>query len=342
MRLVPLLLRALFPLLATLPTSGCHTEGRPGREPVENRLYDLSHSLPIAEQRHERRTFDVGAPQARASMLGGWSWNERRADGTTFAWSQGPESILEIFLLERRPFELRARAFAHPALTAAGTLSAEIELNGFGLGSVAIGESLSDVALPVPVDSQVLGNNRLVLRPSRVHEQPDRSPSIAWDRLALVEPSWHAEGVPQETHGERLSPAQARCGGVVLPAGIQVAWPLELGPGQELLLDGLHFRPEQEDPGPTLRVLLETADRSELLRSIDTDVVRVVVPLPLAEPSPAWLLLQTSPVGGGRVELDRAWVVRANGSDATKLGAGAWDAPSLDVATPPEESPEPR
>ncbi len=131
---------------------------------------------------------DVGTPEARAWLRKGWSRDEV-GGGRTFAWSDGPESEVELFLAVPRDVPLTLRGEPYKAL---GVPPQEVSLvlNGEAVGQVFPGAQDSRVVLPERLLRA--GTNRLVLRYAWTRSpwqetggQADdrRRLAVAWDVL---------------------------------------------------------------------------------------------------------------------------------------------------------------
>lgn len=179
----------LFCLLALAAfLAGCGKAPR-SEGPLET-ILDLTTHLGEAEIEREPGIVDVGTPGARAWLREGWSRDETEG-GRTFAWSDGPESVVEFFLAASRdvPLTLRGAAYSVP-----GAVAQEVSLllNGEEAGRIGIGAGSSDQRVVLPERLLRAGTNRLVLRyawtrspwqESGGRQDDRRRLAVAWDLL---------------------------------------------------------------------------------------------------------------------------------------------------------------
>lgn len=145
-------------LLLCLLLTACGKDEAP-QVPLET-LLDLTTALGAAEIEREPGLVDVGTPEARAWLREGWSRDEVDG-GRTFAWSDGPESVVELFLAVPRDVPLTLRGEPYKVL--GGTpQEVSLVLNGKEVGRVLPGPQESRVVLPERLLKA--GTNRLVLR----------------------------------------------------------------------------------------------------------------------------------------------------------------------------------
>jgi arylsulfatase A-like enzyme len=147
---------------------------------------DLSVAGPRTRVVTEPVAIDIGTVGARDHLGAGWYYDERRRDdGTTFVWSRGAASQLRFHLGWRRDLglELTGRPFHYAG---AAPQEVTVELNGTRVGEPLVldGPAERPVRVRLPARLQEVGENRLVLRYSRVDAPAEVVPS-ADDRREL-------------------------------------------------------------------------------------------------------------------------------------------------------------
>ena len=136
---------------------------------------------------------DFGDGATRGHLLDGWSRDEQLEDGTTFVWGLGSSSTLRFEVLELADLVLTARVWPYRE---PGGPRQEItfELNGERLGTRRLKPGLRPLEILLPAESQLLGENRLVLRygwhrpAAGATDSPPteaRALAVAWDELTL-------------------------------------------------------------------------------------------------------------------------------------------------------------
>ncbi len=183
-----LLIHLLLLLCLLAPLAGCRKDGAP-QAPLQT-ILDLTAGLEIAEMEREPGLVDVGTPEARAWLRKGWAGDER--DGArTFAWSDGPESEVELFLAFARDVPLTLQGKPYPA-PGAPAQEVSLVLNGKEAGRITVGPSGGESRTVLPERLLRPGTNRLVLRyawtrspweESGGREGDHRHLAVAWDAL---------------------------------------------------------------------------------------------------------------------------------------------------------------
>lgn len=233
--------RPLFLLLLSFTVlAGCGGDGKPA-EPLEP-LYDLTEGLDVAEIDHEPGIVDLGTPEARPLLRGGWSRDEG-----AYVWSDGPESELDFFLAVPRdvPLTLRGEPYRFP-----GALPQEVSLilNGESFEKITVDGK--DQRVVLPERHLRAGTNRLVLRYSwtRSPQADPRRLAVAWDLLRF------------ETGVDATARVRAAGSQLALPFGWRVTSYLRVPKGATLTLEDLRLRDDK--PG-TLRVTLQSEQGEE-------------------------------------------------------------------------------
>ena len=140
--------------------AGCGTPPVPAPAPLQP-IHPLAAELSTAELASETAEIDLGTHEGAAHLVSGWSWNERSRDGTTFVWSTGEESVVELFVARVRPLALRLRCRAHrfgrsapQGLEVAVGERVVAELRSLG-ATVATGRFRTDMAVELVNDGPV-------------------------------------------------------------------------------------------------------------------------------------------------------------------------------------------
>jgi arylsulfatase A-like enzyme len=196
--------------------------------------YDLVAEFPVAEIARERSTIDIGTAEARPLLVDGWSWDETRSDGTTFAWGTGEASELEMFLAQPRELHatLRCVPFRYPG---APPQRVAVSINGTSIGGLSLKPGVHDYPLGVPREVVVAGRNRITLgygfhsRPSEVRESEDeRDLAVGWELIRFDEMA--EPGAPWVDSGSAE---------LFVPFGTEVVFYLDLEDGSRLRIDSL-------------------------------------------------------------------------------------------------------
>jgi arylsulfatase A-like enzyme len=271
-------------VLAQAATLAC----APAPDLVET--HDLAAEFAVAEIERERSVIDLGTDDARPLLVDGWSWDETRRDGTTFAWGLGEASEIDLFLAEPRKLQvtLRCFPFQYPG---APDQRVGISVNGKPTNGVELRPGLREYSLMIPAEVLVAGRNRITLayayhrRPTDVRDSADeRSLAVGWDWIRFEESA---------SPGEPMVGAGA--GELFVPFGTEVAFYLDLKDGSRLRFEGL--------------AASEDAGRLEVWWAVDGHIERQVaalepaekpvdVELPIGFPGPTRIGLRA--VGAGR------------------------------------------
>jgi arylsulfatase A-like enzyme len=160
-----------------------------GRAPDLVPTHDLIAEFPVAEIARERSVIDFGTDATRPLLIDGWSWDETRRDGTTFAWGTGKVSELEMFLAE--PTQLRGTLRCFPfRFPGAPDQWVDVSVNEITIGRVNLKPGIHQYLLTFPPDVLLPGRNRVTLayayhrRPSDVRNSEDeRDLAVGWDSI---------------------------------------------------------------------------------------------------------------------------------------------------------------
>lgn len=251
------LLLLLLCLLA--PLAGCGKDAKP-QAPLQT-LLNLPAILGIAEIEREPGFVDVGTPEARAWLRKGWSWDETDG-GRTFAWSDGPESEVELFLTSPRDVPLTLRGKPYPA-SGAPVQEVSLVLNGEEAGRITVAPSGEASRAVLPERFLRAGTNRLVLRYAWTRspreetggrETDPRHLAVAWDALRF------------ETGVDEKGRVRAAGDQLAIPFGWRVT--TYLRPPAGAVLSWAELRSRDGRPGE-LWVTLRNEDSAE-----DEDAVR--------------------------------------------------------------------
>jgi arylsulfatase A-like enzyme len=289
---------------------------------------DLIADLDLADVRREPGLVDLGTPEARPLLRGGWSVDEGEA-AHTFVWSDGPESELALFLTAARvvPLTLKGSPFG---VAGASPQTVTLRLNGAEVGMATILPNDAEVRVVLPKRQLHPGENRLVLRyawtrspweASGGQSDDRRQLGVSWDLLRF------GTGVDEE--------GRVRAAGdqLALPFGRRLDSFLRLPPGAVLAMDDLRSRGGEAGE---LRVTLqpEGGEEREVAR-LQPGSGPVILALGDAGPGPARLSLAAvsgkpgEPAGSGLV-LRRPAVAapRAGTASATGVRPAAMVAPA--------------
>jgi choline-sulfatase len=247
-------LLVLISLLGLL--AGCGDAKQPGAS--RETVHDLIADLDLMEMQREPGLVDVGTPEARELLRKGW-WLDEAEGGRTFAWSDGPESELELFLAVPRdvPLTLRGTPYQDPAVPSQPPQEVTIVLNGETVGKVTVAPDGREARVVLPQRHLRAGENQLVLRYAWTRSPwngrsggigGEHRRAVAWDLLRFETGVDEASRV--RTVGDRLA----------LPFGWRIDSYLRLPAGATLNLDDLRLRGSQRGE---LRVTLRPADGTE-------------------------------------------------------------------------------
>jgi choline-sulfatase len=241
----------LLPLLLAAAVVACSGEpSDPRREPV----HDLIAELALAEVRREPGVVDLGTPEARALLLWGWSHDEA-ADGRTFVWSDGPESVMEVFLAAPRDVTVSLRGLPFEVPGAPGQ-RVTVLANGREVAEIPFGPGETEHRVELPGRALQAGINRLAFRyawtrspreASGGRSSDSRRLAVAWDVLRFETAA--EEGARVRVVGERL----------YIPSGHRVDAFLRLPAGSALALEEIRVR----GGSATLEISVQPEDGQE-------------------------------------------------------------------------------
>lgn len=278
----------LLLLCLLAPLTACGKDEAP-QAPLQT-ILDLTANLATAEIEREPGLVDVGTPEARAWLRKGWAGDEA-GGGRTFAWSDGAESEVELFLAVPRdvPLTLRGEPFQSPGMP---PQEVSLVLNGEEAGRITVTPSGRESRVVLPERLLRAGTNRLVLRYAWTRspweetggrEGDRRRLGVAWDLLRF------------ETGVDEQGRVRAAGGQLAIPFGWRVTTYLQVPQGAVLSWEDLRSRDGR--PGELL-VGLRTEDGKEedavrfdakggasRVEMEDADLVRISLAAVPSEPS---------------------------------------------------------
>ncbi len=265
--------RCLFVLLL----AGCSGDTGDDLE----RAHDLGALLPAAEVVSEPRAITFTSPEDRRYLRSGWSRFERDPrKGRGFAWGLGEASTVDFHLFATRDLDLRleGRPFKAPD---APPQVVTVLVNDSPAGEVQLRPRLDVYDLRVPRELLRAGANRLELA-YRWSRSP-RQVSGAGDRRSLAV-AWYGIGFSGDaTGGPAVAGDPQR---MIVPAGSEVAYFLELVPGSRLRLDGWAWQDSASEatslraPGRIEITLEAEGEDAATLAVLEASGDRTHVPLP--------------------------------------------------------------
>lgn len=215
--------------LSLLLLAGCAAEDVPDLSGYDH-TFDLAGHAGEAQRRVESRQVDFGTRHARLFEAVGWSGDDVFADdGSTFSWSLGKGSSLQIYVLEPRDLDVEARL--RPYRIDGPPQQVEIGLNGGLVKVLTLKGGMRVYRFKLPRQSLVRGRNVLGLRnvyPEKIGPGPPDlgPPGTAWDYLAI------GDGVPPalpEAEGEEIR----------LPLGTALSFVVEVSAESALTFDAV-------------------------------------------------------------------------------------------------------
>ena len=204
--------------------------------------YDLSHSLPIAQQRTEQLALDLGTQSSRASLGDGWSWNEGEGDGT-FVWSHGPRSVVRLSIHDPRDARLILRGFPLPA-EMAQTVS--VSVNDAPIQSFEMQTTAADYTVAVPGVALVPGVNSIELAYAYTRStlgervEPRRDLGVGWHHIELQPGTSEApesieidaqQAVTEDARDTAQAISDLLRNRLTIPPRSEVNYPLDVRPG---------------------------------------------------------------------------------------------------------------
>jgi arylsulfatase A-like enzyme len=227
--------------LVLLGLPGC----RPAREGCV--AFDFAAGLPRAEVRPESRLFDFGTPEARDSLLRGWSVDETWEGKASFVWGLGHASSVRFYRFSSQPLRLRFRC--HP-VTWEGSPDQVVTtfVNRQQVGTTPLARDFGTYEVTIPGSAVRSGENLIEFRYSFSGSPPAgaggageaRPLAVAWDWLALQE-------IPAAAIRPEAVP-RAADGNLALPIRTRVGYFLEVHPHSRLRIEKV--RPEISDRLP--------------------------------------------------------------------------------------------
>jgi choline-sulfatase len=197
-------------------------------------VHDLVKELEIAEVLQETPLVDAGTPAARRQLAAGWYPDEGGRSGSSFVWSEGDASTIELFLLEPRALraELRCRAFTPPG--SAGQ-RVEVAINGDPLASLELGGDFANHPMVLPAERLHAGRNHLRFGYAAARSPRELGAGDDWRRLALAV-DWLRLGTGDAPSPPRGIPERSL---LELPIGTSVGYHLRFREGLRLEVAGV-------------------------------------------------------------------------------------------------------
>jgi len=202
--------RSICSLLATGALSvvvllgGCAGDSADHRQQVE--YFDFSAAHAAATHWSQTEDIDFGTPDARESLISGWSVDELWGGDTTFVWGIGEGSELRFDRFSRG--DLRLRLHCRPLVGSGGPLTRAIRvaINGIGISEVELQPgTFRTYEVLIPSESLSLGENRIVFQydsASSERKRPHgekRDLRVAWDWMRFD--SNESEHIPLPADG---------------------------------------------------------------------------------------------------------------------------------------------
>ncbi len=265
--------------------------------------HDLVELLPSATVTPETSFIDFGSEAARTRLRAGFSADETSGDGTTFVWSEGAGSELELFVSEPRALALTVRCwpFSFPG---APRQKLSFFLNGEPFAEVELAAETAEYRVTLPVARVLAGENLLQARYGYSRAVKDVFPGAADGRRLAVAWDWlRVEGALPVKVPAALGEGEESS--LMLPAGTRLEFFVTAPARARLEIDGVHSeassaltvvvdtlsnRVEQRSESPAGRVSVELPTEGELTRialqagSLDLTLRRpAVVAIPEAE-----------------------------------------------------------
>ncbi len=208
------------------------------RDDLLHTAYDLSHSLPIAQQRTQRLALDLGTQSARAWLDDGWSWNEGEGQGA-FVWSHGPRSSLRLSIHDPKDAKLFLKGFPLPAEQAQVV---SVSLNGQPpLASFEMQGETTTYSVDVPEAALTPGVNSVELSYAYTRStlgqrvEPRRDLGVGWHWIHLATGETATAPGPsaqtEEPGAVALAQSDLLRDRLTILANSELDYPLDLRPG---------------------------------------------------------------------------------------------------------------
>jgi len=220
--------------------------------------YDLIEQFGDAVALTETNRIEFGAPAARPLLDEGWAVGENRPT-SPFRWGIGDHSTVRLFLGQPRALTLSFRCspfrFAN-----APPQHVTVSVNGRRVDEVTLMPGPRRYTVHLPTDALILGENRLVFSyaysqaPAALNNRSRdiRPLAVAWEWLQIDEVQ---QSRAPFVDREAMPPA------LVLPAGTQVDYYLDLAPGSFLVAERLQsFGASARGHAPHLEILFQSAN----------------------------------------------------------------------------------
>ncbi len=314
--------RALVPA-ALLAVAGAACS-RPEPPPPLAQSVDFALLLPAAALLVETAAIDVGTPEGRADLRGGFGPDEMAGD-ESYAWGLGEGSEVRFVVVEPRALRLRLRGWSYPFEDGLGQRVA-LSVNGRPAGAIALGPAPGTVVADLPVDLLRIGENRLELDYERSIEvgggRGRRAVAAGWDGFRF-EPLERAEPPTID----------AESGAIRLPWRTGLELPLELPAGGGLAWSGvetagagtLEIGFEREGAAPGVDALrLQAGGGSLRFDPSDEPLLLRLRAVPAGGPP------ERGERGGGAVVRDLRLLLPASDGATRPLGSAAAPVPAGD------------
>ncbi len=279
---------------------GCGEEG-PGVDLTSYpHLFDLAAHTADAQPRVESRRIDFGTRGARLFQVRGWTADDVFADdGSTFTWSLGKGSTLQLYLLEPRDLDVEARL--RPYRIDGPPQRVEIALNGRTVEVLELKGGMRLYRFELPEEALVWGRNVLDLHnvyPEKIGPGPPDlgPPGTAWDYLTIED-------------GEPVAVPEGHDSEIRLPFGTELSFLVELGAPSLLAFDAI----ESSHRGGRLAVAVHAESVKERLldRRLGATAKTTALALDVGEPTLVRLTLAAIGRAGGELRLRRPRLVSA-------------------------------
>jgi arylsulfatase A-like enzyme len=286
-------------------------------------VLDLAAHAEIAAVGTETRLVDLGTPESHELQVEGWTDDGVFADdGSTFAWSLGAGSTLQLMVLD--PRHLRIQARLRPYRIDGPRQKVAVALNGRPVRVLTLKGGMRTYRFELPAHAVVRGPNELGLvnvYPEKIGPGPPDlgPPGTAWDYLCV-------DGC------EPVAVPEARGGDLHLPFGSDLAFYLEAADAGLFVIDAL----ESSHRRGRLEVRVRLAGESGPAAPRRLRASRRPAGLGVDVPGPTLVGLTLSAVGtpaSGGLLLRRPRLLSAAAVTTERRGLGVPEPPAEDAAS---------
>ncbi len=216
--------------------------------------FDFAGQLPRAAVEPETRFLDLGTREARASLLSGWSIDERWHDQFSFVWAMGAAATVRFTRFAAGPFALYFRC--RPIdIEGAPPQEVAILVNGTRLGVTRLKPDFDTYRMPIPATALRTGENVLELRFAHFRAEPPVPRGVPEPRRLAVAWDWIGFGVKSAPAALPAPQPSAPAGSLALPFLSRVAFDVEVPPGSVLRWRAIRlWRTPRLGPGASLDV----------------------------------------------------------------------------------------